>query len=54
MFVFVWIKQAKVFGTAVNASGFSGYDEYVPMVDKAVDAGWKRQASLPKPYASKG
>ncbi|KAM7470784.1 hypothetical protein LguiA_008967 [Lonicera macranthoides] len=47
-------EEAKVFGTAVNASGFSGYDEYVPMVDKAVDAGWKRQASVPKPYASKG
>lgn len=53
--MFVMVKQAKVFGTAVYASGFSGYDEYVvPMVDKAVDAGWKRQASLPKPYASKG
>lgn len=32
---------------------FSGYDEYVPMVDKAVDSGWKKQPS-PKPYDPKG
>lgn len=40
---------------SVNYNGFfSGYDEYVPMVDKAVDAVWKRQASLKKPNASGG
>jgi len=31
----------------------AGYDEYVPMVDKAVDAGWKKQASL-RAQTSKG
>ncbi|CAI9754328.1 unnamed protein product [Fraxinus pennsylvanica] len=29
-----------------------GYDEYVPMVDKVVDSGWKKQPSLPKPFIS--
>lgn len=47
-------EEAKVTGAASYAANFSGYDEYVPMVDKAVDSGWKRQASLPKPYVSKG
>lgn len=45
--------QAKVFGKASYAGSFSGYDEYVPMVDKAVDAGWK-EASSQKPCASRG
>ncbi|KAK3008157.1 hypothetical protein RJ639_015136, partial [Escallonia herrerae] len=47
-------EEAKIIGAASYASSFPGYDEYVPMVDKAVDAGWKKQASVPKPYASKG
>ncbi|KAH7853068.1 hypothetical protein Vadar_032848 [Vaccinium darrowii] len=47
-------EEAKVFGKASYAGSFSGYDEYVPMVDKAVDAGWKKQASYQKPCASKG
>ncbi|XP_059653767.1 phosphatidylinositol/phosphatidylcholine transfer protein SFH6-like isoform X2 [Cornus florida] len=47
-------EEAKVIGKLSHAASFSGYDEYVPMVDKAVDAGWKRQASFQKPYASKG
>ncbi|KAL7002751.1 Phosphatidylinositol/phosphatidylcholine transfer protein sfh8 [Sarracenia purpurea var. burkii] len=47
-------EEAKVIGKASYGGNFSGYDEYVPMVDKAVDAGWKRQASFQKPYASKG
>ncbi|XP_059647655.1 phosphatidylinositol/phosphatidylcholine transfer protein SFH8 isoform X2 [Cornus florida] len=47
-------EEAKVIGKASSAASFSGYDEYVPMVDKAVDAGWKRQASFQKPSASKG
>ncbi|XP_057496762.1 phosphatidylinositol/phosphatidylcholine transfer protein SFH8-like isoform X2 [Actinidia eriantha] len=46
-------EEAKVIGKASYASSFPGYDEYVPMVDKAVDAGWKRQASSPKPSTSK-
>ena len=48
--------QAKVVGkTSYAGSGnLSGYDEYVPMVDKAVDAGWKKQASLQMSQTSKG
>ncbi|KAG5547885.1 hypothetical protein RHGRI_013534 [Rhododendron griersonianum] len=46
-------EEAKAFGKASYAGSFSGYDEYVPMVDKAVDAGWK-QASSQKPCASRG
>lgn len=53
---FVWKKnkQAKVNGSASHTNTFLGYDEYVPMVDKAVDAGWKKQASFKKVTASKG
>lgn len=40
-------------GKTGYAGSFSGYDEYVPMVDKAVDSSWKKQASLRSP-ASKG
>ena len=47
-------KQAKVIAKASYVGSFSGYDEYVPMVDKAVDAGWKKQASLQKPCVSRG
>ncbi|CAK9142041.1 unnamed protein product [Ilex paraguariensis] len=47
-------EEAKVVGASSYAGSLSGYDEYVPMVDKAVDAGWKKQASLRKPYISKG
>lgn len=46
--------QAKVVGKASYAGSFSGYDEYVPMVDKAVDAGWKKQTLNQKPHSSKG
>ncbi|KAG2705695.1 hypothetical protein I3760_05G068500 [Carya illinoinensis] len=47
-------EEAKVAGKASFAGRFSGYDEYVPMVDKPVDAGWKKQMPLHKPYAPKG
>lgn len=46
--------QAKVVGKVSYAGSFGGYDEYVPMVDKAVDAGWKKQAALQRPSSSKG
>uniref|UniRef100_A0A2C9V129 CRAL-TRIO domain-containing protein n=1 Tax=Manihot esculenta TaxID=3983 RepID=A0A2C9V129_MANES len=46
-------EEAKVVGKASYAGNFSGYDEYVPMVDKAVDSGWKKQASIQKPSVSK-
>ncbi|KAL6546006.1 Phosphatidylinositol/phosphatidylcholine transfer protein sfh8 [Orobanche gracilis] len=38
-------EEAKAIGPASIAVHFSGYDEYVPMVDKAVDAGWKKQTT---------
>lgn len=46
--------QTKVVGKTSYAGNFSGYDEYVPMVDKAVDSSWKKQTSLLRPSASKG
>ncbi|CAK9134078.1 unnamed protein product [Ilex paraguariensis] len=47
-------EEAKVIGMPSYAGRLSGYDEYVPMVDKAVDAGWNKQASLRKPCTPKG
>ena len=46
--------QAKVVGKAGYVGNFSGYDEYVPMVDKAVDAEWKKQVSLQQSLSIKG
>lgn len=39
---------------ASNVGGFSEYDEYVPMVDKAVDAGSEKQMSHPNRSISGG
>ncbi|KAF8016952.1 hypothetical protein BT93_H2217 [Corymbia citriodora subsp. variegata] len=47
-------EEAKAIGRASYAGTFSGYDEYVPMVDKAVDANWKKQSALQRPFSSKG
>ncbi|KAL5788652.1 hypothetical protein ACOSP7_005601 [Xanthoceras sorbifolium] len=47
-------EEAKVVGKPSYAGNFSGYDEYIPMVDKAVDASWKKQASHQRPSSSKG
>ncbi|CAI9279137.1 unnamed protein product [Lactuca saligna] len=47
-------EEAKTIGGTSYAGPFSGYDEYVPMVDKAVDYGWKKQPSSPKPYDPRG
>ncbi|XP_024979459.1 phosphatidylinositol/phosphatidylcholine transfer protein SFH8-like isoform X2 [Cynara cardunculus var. scolymus] len=47
-------EEAKTIGATSYAGQFSGYDEYVPMVDKAVDSGWKKQPSAPKPYDPRG
>ncbi|KAI3448019.1 hypothetical protein Pfo_004684 [Paulownia fortunei] len=46
-------EEAKAIGTAGYFGNFSGYDEYVPMVDKAVDSGWKKQTTPEKLYISK-
>ncbi|XP_068642645.1 phosphatidylinositol/phosphatidylcholine transfer protein SFH8-like [Aristolochia californica] len=47
-------EEAKMAGKTSYHDGFSEYDEYVPMVDKAVDAGWKKEASHQKLFVSKG
>ncbi|KAG5044666.1 hypothetical protein JHK86_014072 [Glycine max] len=47
-------EEAKIVGKTSYASNLSGYDEYIPMVDIPVDAGWKKQASLQRSYTSKG
>ncbi|CAI9286733.1 unnamed protein product [Lactuca saligna] len=47
-------EEAKTIGGTSYAGPFSGYDEYVPMVDKAVDSGWRKQPSAPKPYDPRG
>jgi len=46
-------EEAKVNGKASYVGSFSGYDEYIPMVDKGVDAVWKRPASSQKPSSYK-
>ncbi|KAJ9186546.1 hypothetical protein P3X46_002105 [Hevea brasiliensis] len=47
-------EEARVIGRASAAGGFSEYDEYVPMIDKNVDSGWKKQVSFQEPHMSKG
>ncbi|KAK8518756.1 hypothetical protein V6N13_017972 [Hibiscus sabdariffa] len=47
-------EEAKVNGKTSYAGKFSGYDEYVPMVDKAVDSTWKKQTSLQRLSTPKG
>ncbi|KAJ8767254.1 hypothetical protein K2173_013651 [Erythroxylum novogranatense] len=46
-------EETKVVGKASYAGNFSGYDEYVPMVDKPVDSGWKKQTSVQTPPVPK-
>lgn len=45
--------QAKIAGETSLAGGLLGYDEYVPMVDKTVDATWKVKPAIQR-VASKG
>uniref|UniRef100_A0A7C9ANW0 CRAL-TRIO domain-containing protein n=1 Tax=Opuntia streptacantha TaxID=393608 RepID=A0A7C9ANW0_OPUST len=47
-------EEAKVMGKTGYAGNFFGYDEYIPMVDKPVDAGWQKQSSIQKSYSLKG
>ncbi|CAN4099410.1 unnamed protein product [Withania somnifera] len=47
-------EEAKGIGMSGYTANFSRYDEYVPMVDKAVDSVWKKQASFQKASISKG
>ncbi|KAK6946283.1 CRAL-TRIO lipid binding domain, partial [Dillenia turbinata] len=47
-------EEAKAVGNATFGGAFAAYDEYVPMVDKAVDAVWKKQSSPRRLYSYKG
>lgn len=47
------IVQAKL-GKMGYSVGFSEFDECVPMVDKAVDAGWRKEDSNQRLATSKG
>ncbi|KAM0011103.1 putative CRAL-TRIO lipid binding domain, CRAL/TRIO domain, CRAL/TRIO domain superfamily [Helianthus debilis subsp. tardiflorus] len=47
-------EEAKTIGATSYPGQSSGYDEYVPMVDKAVDSGWKNQPSNPTPCDPRG
>uniref|UniRef100_A0A2P2MCU5 Phosphatidylinositol transporter n=1 Tax=Rhizophora mucronata TaxID=61149 RepID=A0A2P2MCU5_RHIMU len=47
-------EETRAVGKTSYSTSFSGYDEYVPMVDKAVvDSSWKKEASLQRPLISK-
>ncbi|KAF8118383.1 hypothetical protein N665_0005s0146 [Sinapis alba] len=46
-------EEAKIAGETSLAGGLLGYDEYVPMVDKTVDATWKVKPAIQR-VASKG
>ncbi|KAJ4701985.1 Phosphatidylinositol/phosphatidylcholine transfer protein [Melia azedarach] len=43
-------EEPRVVSKASCGSGFSEYDEYVPVIDKAVDVDWKKQVSSQNPY----
>ncbi|XP_021892805.1 phosphatidylinositol/phosphatidylcholine transfer protein SFH6-like [Carica papaya] len=47
-------EEARITGKLSSTVGFSEYDEYVPMIDKPVDVGWKKQVPAEKKYASGG
>lgn len=46
--------QVRGVGKASNTGALSEYDEYVPMVDKAVDVGWEKKMSQPNPSVARG
>lgn len=50
LFVLLQAKMVK----AASFSGFPEHDEHIPMVDKAVDAGWKEEVSNQKLSLPKG
>ncbi|WCJ35222.1 Phosphatidylinositol/phosphatidylcholine transfer protein SFH8 [Euphorbia peplus] len=47
-------EEAKAFNKANAAACLSGYDEYVPMVDKTVDDGCNKQASFQDQHTLRG
>lgn len=47
-------EEARPAGKENFVGGFSEFDECVPIIDKAVDAEWKKQVSPTKAYAPRG
>ncbi|KAK9136306.1 hypothetical protein Syun_015636 [Stephania yunnanensis] len=47
-------EEAKTSAKAVYPGGLADYDEYIPMVDKAVDAGWKKEVTQQRSFISRG
>ncbi|KAL9244993.1 hypothetical protein vseg_018703 [Gypsophila vaccaria] len=45
-------EEAKINGKTAYTATFSGYDEYIPMVDKPVDSSWKKQSFVQKTFSS--
>ncbi|OVA08743.1 Cellular retinaldehyde binding/alpha-tocopherol transport [Macleaya cordata] len=46
-------EEAKIAGKVNFSVGLSEYDEYVPMVDKAMDSAWKKELSHQMSFTSK-
>ncbi|KAK6938859.1 CRAL/TRIO, N-terminal domain [Dillenia turbinata] len=44
-------EEAKVIGKSNSAGRLSEYDEYIPIIDKTVDAGWERKTPSPTIFA---
>ncbi|KAI3912175.1 hypothetical protein MKW92_046543 [Papaver armeniacum] len=47
-------EEAKLAGKGSLSGAYLEYDEYVPMVDKAVDFGWKKEIAHQRSFALKG
>ncbi|KAK9113066.1 hypothetical protein Scep_020585 [Stephania cephalantha] len=47
-------EEAKTSAKAVYPGGLADYDEYIPMVDKAVDAVWKKEVTQQRSFISRG
>ncbi|KAK9108906.1 hypothetical protein Sjap_016966 [Stephania japonica] len=47
-------EEAKISAKAVYPGGVAEYDEYIPMVDKAVDAGWKKEVTQQRSFIARG
>ncbi|XP_041018937.1 phosphatidylinositol/phosphatidylcholine transfer protein SFH8 isoform X2 [Juglans microcarpa x Juglans regia] len=47
-------EEGRTAGKGSSGGGVLEYDEYIPMIDKPVDLGWKKQISLQEPRASEG
>lgn len=48
------VMQARAGNKTLNVGGSSQYDEYVPMIDKTVDAGWTKHVPYQESPTHKG